>query len=110
MKRSGGRDLYLEVARVVGETLREAGLKPSITIRLTIALTASMCRDFAGSMVYFPKKTAEQHLRKAAAIVSEFDGSNYRELAIKHDLTEASVRNILRRAKNPHYQKTEGEQ
>lgn len=89
----------MEVARVIGETLQQAGLNPAATIRLTTAITASMCRNFAGGTIYFPLNVIEQRVRKAASIVAEFDGSNLRELALKHELSEICVRNILRRSR-----------
>jgi Mor family transcriptional regulator len=100
MSRRAGKGLYLEVARVIVETLKEAGLQPAATVRLATAITASICRNFAGACIYFPLNIAEQQARKASAIVAEFDGRNYRELALKHDLTENQVRNLVRRA-NP---------
>lgn len=105
MKRQKVTELYLEVARVVGETLQQAGLNPSTTIRLTTAITAAMCRNFAGGTVYFPLNVIEQRVRKAASIVAEFDGGNLRELALKHDLSENCVRNILRRSRHSGHDK-----
>jgi Mor family transcriptional regulator len=99
MSRGADKGFYLEIVRVIVETLKEAGLQAAPTVRLATAITASICSNFAGSCIYFPRNVAEQHARKAAAIVAECDGRNYRELALKYDLTEVQVRNLVRRAK-----------
>lgn len=48
-----------------------------------------------GDFLYFPKRsTLERDLRRQA-ILREFDGSNYRQLARKYGISERHVRSIL---------------
>lgn len=48
-----------------------------------------------GDFLYFPKRsTLERDLRRQA-ILREFDGGNYRQLARKYGISERHVRSIL---------------
>lgn len=48
-----------------------------------------------GEFLYFPKRsTLERNLRREA-ILTEFDGTNLRQLARKYGLSERHVRSIL---------------
>lgn len=54
-----------------------------------------------GEFLYFPKRsTLERDLRRQA-ILREFDGTNLRQLARKHGLSERHVRSILQK-EGPH--------
>lgn len=98
MKKRKGGELYMEVARVVVEALKEAGVPPAAIVKLATSVTASIYRNFSGGVIYFPLNAAEQQARRAAEIVAAFDGGNYRALALKHDLSEVQVRGIVRRS------------
>lgn len=98
MERSSPKEFYLDMSAAMVECLKEAGLPPGTIVKLVAMLTASICRRFAGSTCYFPKNTVEKAAQRAAAIVVEFNGSNHRELAIKHDVSMNRVYQLVKRA------------
>ncbi len=60
--------------------------------------TLALGREFGGMSIYFPKVRAAILLKsRHQTIIREFNGRNYAELARKHHLTEAWVREIVKR-------------
>lgn len=55
----------------------------------------NLCRDFSGSNIYVPKYESIVQKARDRAIVNEFDGGNYKELAKRYNLTTTWVRNII---------------
>lgn len=55
----------------------------------------SLVRAFHGSSIYIPKIESIEKTVRDRRINKEFDGSNYRELALKYGLTETWIRNIV---------------
>ena len=54
----------------------------------------SLVRAFNGTSIYIPKiESLEKAVRDE--MIKEFDGGNYRELALKFGLTETWIRNIV---------------
>jgi Mor family transcriptional regulator len=49
-----------------------------------------------GSMLYFPSKRSAVRCARNRVIRSEFNGANYRELAIMFEISEMQVRNIVK--------------
>lgn len=54
-----------------------------------------LVRAFNGTSVYVPKVESLEKAIRDGLIKEEFDGSNYRELALKYGLTETWIRNIV---------------
>lgn len=55
----------------------------------------ALVRAYNGTSIYIPKiESLEKEIRDAM-IKEEFDGSNYKELALKYGLTEVWIRNIV---------------
>lgn len=50
---------------------------------------------YGGISIYIPKPDRLERAERDKKIREEFDGYNYRELAIKHQLTEVRVRSIV---------------
>ncbi len=98
MSHNGTKDFYLDITAVIVECLKDAGLPPNAVIKLATLLSSSLYARFAGSCFYFPKNAVEKAGQRAVAIVAEFNGSNFRELALKYDLSENRVRQIVKRA------------
>lgn len=55
----------------------------------------SLAELFQGTTVYFPKLDVTLKSIRNARIRAEFNGGNVAELALKYNLTEVWVRNIL---------------
>ena len=55
----------------------------------------SLVRSFNGTSIYIPKIESLEKAVRDELIKEEFDGRNYRELALKYGLTETWIRNIV---------------
>ena len=55
----------------------------------------SLVRAFNGTSIYIPKIESLAKTVRDELIKEEFDGSNYKELALKYGLTETWIRNIV---------------
>lgn len=55
----------------------------------------SLVRAFNGTSIYIPKIESMEKTVRDRRIKAEFDGGNYRELALKYGLTETWIRNIV---------------
>lgn len=71
-------ELYQQVVSVIG-------------IRNFLAL----CREIGGTNLYVPKSESVIRPIRDKRIKAEFNGSNYKELAIKYNLCERWVRDII---------------
>ncbi|MDI3480807.1 MAG: hypothetical protein PWQ97_462 [Tepidanaerobacteraceae bacterium] len=57
--------------------------------------TIAIARWFGGLSVYFPKYETVLRQLRDKKMLQEFDGKNFRELAMKYGLSESMVRNII---------------
>lgn len=73
------QDKHREIAEVVGI---EGMLK--------------LCKNFGGSGIYIPQQKELIKNKVYANIVDEYDGTNIKTLAVKYDVSEATVYNIVR--------------
>lgn len=55
----------------------------------------SLVRAFSGTSIYIPKIESLEKVIRDSRIREEFNGGNYRELALKYGLTETWIRNIV---------------
>ena len=55
----------------------------------------NLVRSFNGTSIYIPKIESLEKAVRDELIKEEFDGRNYRELALKYGLTETWIRNIV---------------
>ena len=55
----------------------------------------SLVRAFNGTSIYIPKIESLEKTVRDQLIKEEFDGGNYRKLALKYGLTETWIRNIV---------------
>ena len=60
----------------------------------------SLIEEFGGSSIYNPTTKSLFRNCIAAQIKKEFNGGNYRELAVKYGLCERTIRNITNRKKH----------
>lgn len=85
-------DCFVDV--VLAEThhaARSAGLEPGLAERLADAVASRLMLRLGGQSIYVRK--CERIDR--AAIVNAFDGRNHRALALRHNVTERRIRQIL---------------
>ncbi len=55
----------------------------------------NLVRAYNGTSIYVPKIESLEKAARDEYIKEEFDGGNYRELALKYGLTETWIRNIV---------------
>ncbi|MEE0566262.1 MAG: Mor transcription activator family protein [Lactobacillus rogosae] len=55
----------------------------------------NLVRAYNGTSIYVPKIESLEKAVRDEYIKEEFDGGNYRELALKYGLTETWIRNIV---------------
>lgn len=55
----------------------------------------NLAKSFGGTMMYVPKADSLTKSIRDISIKSEFNGSNYKELALKYNLSESTIRNIM---------------
>lgn len=55
----------------------------------------NLVRAFNGTSIYIPKIESLEKTVRDELIKEEFDGGNYKELALKYGLTETWIRNIV---------------
>ncbi len=60
-----------------------------------IDLYLELTKHFGGTSIYILKNENVFRKIRDTTIRKEFDGSNYRELAVKYSLSEVWVRNII---------------
>lgn len=60
-------------------------------------VSKEISRNFGGEMVYIPKDSAFLRQAKHQDILSEFDGTNHRELARKYGVSMQAIYHILKR-------------
>lgn len=55
----------------------------------------NLVRAFNGTSIYIPKIESLEKTVRDELITEEFDGGNYKELALRYGLTETWIRNIV---------------
>ncbi len=55
-----------------------------------------LCEHFGGSSIYIPQKKELLKNKIYSMIYQEYDGTNIKRLAVKYDVSEATVYNIVR--------------
>lgn len=71
-------EAYKEIAKLIG-----------------VENTIILCKNFGGGMIYIPKCDSIVKPARDKKIRFEFDGMNYKKLAIKYNLSESTIRNII---------------
>lgn len=60
-----------------------------------VGLVCQCSSSFGGQQFYFPRGLALLSRERSALILKEFRGNNFRELAIKHRVTDSRIRQIV---------------
>jgi Mor family transcriptional regulator len=71
----------------------------NIAMRLGIEKTKALFEEFGGTSVYFPTEKMIYKDARDREIISQFNGFNHKELAVKYDMSESYVRSIINRHK-----------
>lgn len=78
-------------------SLLHMGKTPDDAAPMAAALARGIGRDMGGFQVYIQTGMRTPETTRAQTIVREFNGSNHVDLAIRHGVSERSVRRILER-------------
>lgn len=71
----------------------------NIAMRLGIEKAKWLFEEFGGTSVYFPTEKMIYKDARDREIISQFNGFNHKELAVKYDMSESYVRSIINRHK-----------
>ncbi|MGL5712307.1 MAG: Mor transcription activator family protein [Paraclostridium sp.] len=71
----------------------------NIANRLGIDKAKWLFEEFGGTSVYFPTEKMIYKEARDREIVSEYNGFNHRELAVKYNMSESYIRAIINRNK-----------
>lgn len=72
----------------------------NIANRLGIDKAKMLFEEFGGTSVYFPTEKMIYKEARDRDIISEYNGFNHKELAVKFNMSESYVRAIINRHKN----------
>ncbi len=71
----------------------------NIAIELGIDKVKVLFKEFGGTSVYFPTEKMIYKDARDRKIISEYNGFNYKELAVKYNMSESYIRYIINRHK-----------
>ena len=84
-----------EVALSLFSALLDGGATAQHAARLVAAQVQRLSDELGGQSVYVPKGLLVRLAERDRAIYAAFTGTNYRQLAVAHNLTEVRVRQII---------------
>ena len=68
----------------------------NIATKIGLENTKELFKEFGGTSVYFPTIKKVNKLARDREIVSNFNGFNTKELALKYDMSENNIKVIIR--------------
>lgn len=71
----------------------------NIADRIGLDKAKMLFEEFGGTSVYFPTEKMIYKDARDREIISQFNGFNHKELAVKYDMSESYVRAIINRHK-----------
>lgn len=98
MARIKCEDVLEGMAIVIANELERLKINKEESTRIAVSVTNQMRSYLGGQSVYFPKDVITNKSYRDQEIFKAFDGTNYQELAIKHELSEMRIRQIVSRA------------
>ncbi len=72
----------------------------NITRELGIEKVKLLFKEFGGKSVYFPYEKMIYKEARDRKIISDYNGFNHKELAVKFNMSESYIRTIINRHKN----------
>lgn len=94
-KRASG-DVVMELlVHGIESRLKANGVASDEAMQIAVECSEEVRANWGGGHIYVPKGVVEAFRGRNHEIWNEFDGSNYKELARKHDLTEMRIRQII---------------
>lgn len=91
--------VLLDLTIVAVRVLTDKGVKQPAAVVVAAEITKEFYRLYGGQNMYIPVRRVERAAKQAAEVVAEFNGKNYRELALKFGLSERWVRIFIKRHK-----------
>lgn len=98
-------EILSDLAARAEEVLADAGLNRADAERLGRSIADRVGRDWVGQQVYFCKGMTL--VERDREIYEQFDGTNYGRLAVRHNLTERQIYNIIARVRAEHVRKNQ---
>lgn len=89
--------LYEEIQGVVVASLTDEGVADDIAEIVAVGVVNALAEHWGGCLISFPKDFAYEISIRDEQIFQEFNGSNHRELAQKHGVTERTIYSIVKR-------------
>lgn len=80
--------------------MKRAGIEPQKAASIAIGIADELVEVFGGQNITFPKEYKRKLAQKESLIYAQFTGSNYRELAATHNMTERGMRKLLNRVRS----------
>lgn len=71
----------------------------TIAMELGIDKIKVLFKEFGGTSVYFPTEKMIYKEARDRKIISEFNGFNHKDLAIKYDMSQSYIRAIINKHK-----------
>ena len=71
----------------------------NIALELGIDSIKALFREFGGTSVYFPTEKMIYKCARDRAIISEYNGFNHKDLAVKYNMSESYIRAIINKHK-----------
>ena len=71
----------------------------NIADRIGLDKAKMLFEEFGGTSVYFPTEKMIYKDARDREIISQFNGFNHKELAVKYNMSESYVRSIINRHK-----------
>lgn len=88
--------LLIGLQSEIAEALSAAGVSERSAASTAARAVHRWCANFGGVTVYLPRGQTEWRAERDARIVAEFNGANAGDLALRYDLSESRVRQVVR--------------
>jgi|APMI01.1.fsa_nt_gi Mor family transcriptional regulator len=88
--------LLAQLADTVASLLVENGIAEEKAVDIGVAVSDKIRNDWGGEPIYIPKGMAIDISRRDMQIWEQFNGTNHRELAHKHDVTVIHLYRIIK--------------
>jgi Mor family transcriptional regulator len=102
-------DLFEDAATKLQASLAAHGVGGEKSAYIAVAVVDDLRKHWGGQAFYVPQGIGVKRRKRDLAILSEFNGKNYGELAMNHGISEMRVRQILWKMTKPAQDKAQEE-
>lgn len=92
-------DLIACVIDYTQHELVDCGIDPHKSAYIAVRVADNLMNLFGGQNITFPIEYRRKLIRRDAEVLAAFNGTNVKELAIQHKITERGMRKLLERAR-----------